>query len=259
MTGFLLPLQGPMQAYGDEGFLSLRGAGSFPSRSAVLGAIAAALGLRRGDPSLVDLHAALRVHVATLRPGTPLVDYHTVEPRDWSDPDALDRKVGKVQTYRTYHHDAEYLALVEGEPEIVAEARAALLQPVFAAYLGRRSCPPATPLLPHRAPAAASPEAVLVAAADRVLAAPSEGAGWPWGWPRGRRRPDPRNVLDVYIEGHREAVGVEAPAPVYGLRRDLLVAAPRHYVDRPVTHLRVRQEVAGDEGSNAYYFDAADG
>src|SRR5690606_38750887 len=131
MTGFLLHLYGPMQSWADTGFGQLREAGEFPSRAAVLGLVAAAMGLPRADERLLDLHEALRVHAATVRPGRILRDFHTVETRE-----------GKPRTLtsRDYHHDAHFVALVEGKEGTLAEAEAALRRPHYGTFLGRRSC-----------------------------------------------------------------------------------------------------------------------
>lgn len=248
-----------MQSFGDEGFLGLRDAGPAPSRSAVLGALAAACGYTRDDRRLLDLHRALRVHVAVLAPGLPMVDYHTVEAMPGAN---------KTQTYRTYHHDASFLALVEtaeGEPgaeSLLSEAREALAHPQFVAYLGRRSCPPAVPFLPLGVPDAGSVVQMLIASspvwpAERV-------SGWP-RWRRPLRRP---TRLALHLEGHLTTVpaGITADSPRHGYRRDRLVALPRHYTARPVTLLRVRlPEPPGEKAeseakpdlSNDAFFDAA--
>ena len=142
MNGFLLHLKGPMQSYGDEGYLTHRDAGRFPSRSAVLGIIAAAQGLRRDDERLLELHRALRVHVAVLRPGVLAADYHTVQPTyprpgdegypDYSAPEqSVQPQPSTVQTQRIYHHDAHFLSLVEGAQGEVERASEALRHPVF--------------------------------------------------------------------------------------------------------------------------------
>ena len=226
MSGFLLHLKGPMQSYGDTGFGPLREAGAFPSRSAVLGIVAAAQGLRRNDEKLLRLHRALRIHVLTLKPGQVHVDYHTVEPNGPGQ--------GTVQTYRGYHHDAHFLACVEGHPDVVEQVQEALQQPIFTPYLGRRSCPPSRPLLPlpksHEQPVHA-----LLAEADACRRATA-------------------NRLDLYLEGHDKPEGLHVIA--HGYRRDLLQALPRHYVNRPYTHARTAAPEPAKPLTNEDFFDA---
>ncbi len=229
MSGFLLHLKGPMQSYGDTGFGPLREAGAFPSRSAVLGMLAAAQGLYRNDEMLLRLHRALRVHVLTLKPGQVRVDYHTVEPNGPGQ--------GTVQTYRGYHHDAHFITCVEGDSDVVEKAQEALRNPAFTVYLGRRSCPPSRPLLPlpmsHEQPVRAL---LAEAGANREV--------------RRRRKP----LFDLYLEGHHEPNGLHVVA--HGYRRDLLQALPRHYVNRPYTHARSTTPEPAKPSINEDFFDA---
>ena len=154
MDGFLLHLQGPMMSFADKGFGQLREEGEFPSRSAVIGIVAAALGLERGSERLLELHRSLRVHVASLSRGSLLVDYHTVLASGYGeyDPAGIRREGGggnPTLTWRSYHTDAHFMAYLQSDnTELMRECREALAAPVFTAFIGRRSCPPATPILP---------------------------------------------------------------------------------------------------------------
>lgn len=211
MSGLLLPLDGPMQSWADTGFGQLREAGPFPSRAAVLGIVAAAMGVPRGDDRLVDLHDTFRVHVAVARPGRVLRDFHTVE---------TDPTKNKTLTWRDYHHDARFAALVASDDAAaVAEAAEALRRPVYPAFLGRRSCPPARPLLPD--PDHAPTLAGLAAFADTL-----------------RRTRAPAPVV-LYLDGHHAAPpeGFAGATVTHGTRRDHLVGAHRAYVNRPFTRL----------------------
>ena len=222
MTGFLLPLDGPMQSWADTGFGQLREAGPFPSRAAVLGIVAAALGVERGDARLVWLHDTFRVHIAQARAGRVLRDFHTVE---------TNPKKQKTLTWRDYHHDARFAALVEADDSAaVSGAIAALRRPVYTAFLGRRSCPPAHPLLPVPLDAAA-PErlAALAAFADDIRHDALAERTF-------RHVPAP---VALFLDGHH----AEAPSPFegasvsHGTRRDRLAGAHRSYVSRPFTRL----------------------
>lgn len=222
-----------MQSWADTGFGQLREAGAFPSRAAVIGLIAAAQGIPRGDARLVELHEALRIHVATKRAGRVLRDFHTVETR-----------VGKARTLTTrgYRHDAHFVALVTGEPGAVAEAEAALERPHFVAFLGRRACPPMLPLTPVAI--GGDPFEALVAAARasaETLPEPlADEAPRPvrrWG------RSD--QAVTVWLDGHF-APSVKAgsePVPeafagarlTHGTRRARLVGPRRAYAASPFT------------------------
>lgn len=239
MTAFLLHLYGPMQAWGDTGFGQLREAGEFPSRAAVLGIVAAAEGVPRGDARLLELHAALRVDVGTVRPGDVRRDFHTVETRKGGN---------RTLTARDYHHDAHFVALVTGEPEAVEHAAAALRRPVFGTFLGRRSCPPALPLRPVAV--VGDPHAALVAAVRETA------ERFPLGDPTWRRRPR-RGALTVWLDGHVPEPKLPdalrpAASVTHGTRRARLVGPRRAYAAASFTRVRLAAPVS----SNETHFDA---
>jgi CRISPR system Cascade subunit CasD len=237
-----------MQSWADTGFGQLREAGLFPSRAAVLGIVAAARGLPRADPRLVELHEAFRVHVAQARLGQVFKDYHTVE----TEPGRP-----KTLTWRDYHHDAHFIAFLEShDANVVRAAVNALQNPIYTAYLGRRSCPPATPFLPIPIPDDKNGFEALVAettvSRDQL---PITGERR-WGNPR------TASPLDVYLDGHLSAGALPAPMqglPVtYGTRRDRLVTPWRAYVNRPFTRVQVPPPQVGDHSDpQQAYFDAA--
>jgi CRISPR system Cascade subunit CasD len=154
-------------AMGDLAGHERRGSLTWPGRSAVLGLLAAALGIRRdGDFSALD---ALSLAVAMFEDGAPFRDYHTVETVPSaavksanSRPEAL-RLAGKLKTnttitLRDYRAGALYGAAVwGGDLEALEQA---LRTPVFTLYLGRKSCPLSCPPAP-KIELADSPEAAL--------------------------------------------------------------------------------------------------
>jgi len=243
MPGFLLHLYGPMQSWADTGFGQLREAGEFPGRAAVLGLVAAAEGIPRADDRLLGLHTALRVHAATVRSGRVLRDFHTVETR-----------AGKPRTLtsRDYHHDAHFVVLVEGGADAVAAAERALQRPVYATFLGRRSCPPALPLLPE--PAGEDPFAALCAAARATARAfPRDDASWRRG------RVDDR--LTVWLDGYFDPARLPgalagAASPTYGTRRTNLIGPRRAYAAAPFTRLHLPVSDSSSNNEHQAYFDA---
>lgn len=166
MTSYLVfQLYGPMAAWGDVAVGESRVTSTLPSRSALLGLLAAALGLKRTDESsLSKLSTSVRFGVLTLSSGNFLRDYHTVQVPPAT---ALKRRpsrtrrdelsvpkdqLGTILSARDYRTDASYRVAVErmaaGEFDLEA-LRNALLKPVFPLYLGRKACPPSLPLNPR--------------------------------------------------------------------------------------------------------------
>ncbi|WAL65966.1 type I-E CRISPR-associated protein Cas5/CasD [Amycolatopsis cynarae] len=137
MTVLLLRLAGPLQSWGTSSRFVRRNTDRAPSKSGVIGLLAAAKGLRRTDP-LEDL-AHLRVGVRLDQPGRVERDFQTARTRDGSTSMPL--------SYRFYLADAVFLAAVEGDRALLEGLAEALRRPVYPLYLGRRSCPPAGPLL----------------------------------------------------------------------------------------------------------------
>ncbi|QCI66841.1 type I-E CRISPR-associated protein Cas5/CasD [Phreatobacter stygius] len=155
-------LAGPMAAFGDIAVGERRGIWDAPSKSAILGLVAGALGLKRDDTAAhlaleTGLGFAVRVDVA----GRPLRDYHTAQA-----PSA--RRNGQWRTRQEELADGDELNTVLSERIYRLEAAAtvalwnkgsetpsldalaeALKQPRFTPYIGRKACPLGRPPRPH--------------------------------------------------------------------------------------------------------------
>ncbi|MEV5433089.1 type I-E CRISPR-associated protein Cas5/CasD [Streptomyces sp. NPDC052701] len=136
MTVLLLRLAGPLQSWGSAARFARRTTENAPTKSGVLGLLAAADGRPR-TADLSDL-AALRFGVRIDQPGLRLRDFHTAHHAD----------SGKAMplSERFYLADAVFVAGVEGEQALLQRLHQGLLAPHFLPYLGRRSCPPSRPL-----------------------------------------------------------------------------------------------------------------
>lgn len=139
MATLLLRLAAPLQSWGADSKFETRKTNREPTKSGVLGLVAAALGLRRDDEEGLARLARLRFGVRVDREGDLLVDFHmarhpTVKANAWV-------------TYRHYLCDAVFLAGLESDDRAwLGELEAALRRPVYPPFLGRRSCPPTQPL-----------------------------------------------------------------------------------------------------------------
>ncbi|WP_411081747.1 type I-E CRISPR-associated protein Cas5/CasD [Streptomyces sp. cmx-18-6] len=136
MSVLLLRLAGPLQSWGSAARFTRRTTESAPTKSGVIGLLAAAQGRRR-DADLSDL-AALEFGVRIDQPGTRLRDFHTAHHSDTLKAMPLSE--------RFYLADAVFVAGVSGDAGLVQRLYEALLEPVFLPYLGRRSCPPSRPV-----------------------------------------------------------------------------------------------------------------
>lgn len=152
--GLLLHLAGPLQSWGEKSRFNERDTARFPTRSGIIGMIAAASGRRRDEP--IDDLRRLRIAVRTDREGTMLRDFHTVGggPNMLTVMTAEGKRrpgdTGTLVSHRYYLQDAAFTVAITAADQdgaLLAECEAALMEPTWPPYLGRRSCPPAGPVL----------------------------------------------------------------------------------------------------------------
>lgn len=163
MSCFLrLHVEGTHQSWAGGGVGLVKDTAAFPSRSGVVGLVAAALGLSRTDTRVDALHRACRVSSRVLRKGTVRVEYQNI--RDWhvsvvtapkKNPGVRGlAEVGDIgnprQVWRSYIVDAAFQVVLEvgdRSPFSADEVLQALRTPAFPLYLGRRSCRLSYPLV----------------------------------------------------------------------------------------------------------------
>jgi len=167
-------IDAPLQSWGASSRFQRRETESWPTKSALVGVLAAALGIDKHAPDETEKLAPLTALTFTVLrwpkkyPSLRLTDYHTIGggwPKDrnehsWASMNvpvkATRTKTGgpifiegpAVQTTRTYLTDARFIALFQGERTLLETAAAALLDPVWGVWFGRKNCIPAEPLSP---------------------------------------------------------------------------------------------------------------
>ena len=139
MATLLLRLAGPLQSWGVDSKFEIRNTLDFPTKSGVIGLLAAALGYSREEP--LDKLNTLNFGVRIDKAGQLLTDYHTAASRK-------DKKKTSYVTTRIYLADAVFLVGLESSDiAFLEELQSALYNPAFPLYLGRRSCVPEMPLV----------------------------------------------------------------------------------------------------------------
>lgn len=123
----------PLQSYGNEANFNRRTSGDYPSKSAVIGMIAAALGYSREDEQIQELNK-LQFAVRIDQPGKILTDFQTVE---------LESNKPPKLTYREYLQDAVFVVAIGGKIADINHIKYALKHPRYALFLGRRANSPA--------------------------------------------------------------------------------------------------------------------
>lgn len=152
----ILKLEGPLQAWGGHTFEDRRPSELFPTRSGLLGLLAACLGIDRTDAERQQA-LATSVLFAVRVDSTPIkmVDYHTV--KNARKEHRGMKQNATIQTWREYLQDAKStvcfsVAIWSTENAVVSlnELESAVSMPVYTPFLGRRSCPITRPLFEGR-------------------------------------------------------------------------------------------------------------
>ena len=164
-------LAAPMASFGGFAGHERRGSGTFPLRSAMLGLLGAALGVRREDAAGQKALRTYRVAIQPFQLSTPLRDFQVAETvpttrakRPNTRLQAL-REAGAgtstVLTSRDYRCDTLIGVAIWGEGQwSLSEISQHLRRPKFVLYLGRKCCPLSSPLAPRVLPSSGPEEAL---------------------------------------------------------------------------------------------------
>jgi CRISPR system Cascade subunit CasD len=206
MRYLLFQVYAPLVSWGEIAVGGERRSHRYPPRSAIIGLMAAALGLRREDEDgQMKLSNSVGIAIKLYSGGTALKDYHTTQvPK--SDKKSIyhsrsmelsagDDKIGTILSNREYRCDSLSVIAVylrRNGPEFALEKiMGALKKPHFHLYLGRKSCVPALPLAPEIIEAISLKEAF--ASADPIF--PSSISNSAPEWRRKLHEAFPNKVL----------------------------------------------------------------
>lgn len=159
-------LYGMMASWGDIAVGEFRSSWDHPTRSAVIGLLCAALGIRRDEEERLGAVAnGYRFSFRVNKDGTPIRDYHTIQvPASGT---GRNRKIfhtrkeelsvsgdqiSTILSSRDYLCDSGYTVFVSPLPDAphsLMDLQQHLRNPVFTLYLGRKSCPLSIPLNPQ--------------------------------------------------------------------------------------------------------------
>ncbi len=166
-------LYGPMASWGQAAVGGDRPTGLQPTRSAIVGLLASALGIKRDSAALLQaLQASISIAVKQCVPSSLLRDYHTTqvpvgsleklshcrtrknEIDEVAHQERYNSKSSRpnaILSSRDYRCDGLWViavSLTEATEYSLLELSNALLKPKFVLYLGRKSCPLSVPLRP---------------------------------------------------------------------------------------------------------------
>lgn len=201
MTFLVFQLQAALASWGDVAVGEYRGSRDLPGTSALIGLLGAALGVRRDDEAAhAELRDGYRFAVGVVTPGQLLRDYHTAQVpgrsalkgrphRTRRDELNLPRHdLNTILSTRDYRQNASWAVAVQalpGAPHRLEALAAALRQPLFVLYLGRKCCPPAAPLAPQISTADTALAAISTYLAAADPPAKLRSLAWGDGMPAG--------------------------------------------------------------------------
>jgi len=163
MDYLLFRLYGPMASWGEIAVGETRHTASYPGKSAIIGLLSAALGIKRNDTNKQrQMQQGYALAVEVYSQGTLLRDYHTAQVPDSvgnfnyrtrRDELVLGKaRLGTILSSREYRSDALSLVAVRplsDAPYNLQTIKEHLEEPRFHLYLGRKSCPLAAPMNPQ--------------------------------------------------------------------------------------------------------------
>lgn len=168
MDYLVMRLYAPISSWGTLAVGEDRPTVNYPTRSAVLGLLGAALGIKRSEAQkLRDLASSIGIASKTYSEGTILRDYHTIQTptagkgvKFFTRKQELQRdKVETILSSRDYREDGLWVVAIWIKSDIdssdfeykvdLAQLQQALKYPKFTLYLGRKSCPLSLPLAPQ--------------------------------------------------------------------------------------------------------------
>lgn len=224
MGTLLLKLSGPLQSWGSESRFTERKTRHEPTKSGVIGLLAAALGRRRTE-DISDL-ALLAFGVRIDQPGHLERDYQTAHTRKYDKSSGrwvFDKTMPLSNRY--YLSDAVFVAGFEGDDNLLGACAHALDHPLFPLYLGRRSCP-------------ASNRILLAYERDKHLMQ----ALREWPWEATLRQQTRLQESEVGLEVLRDQLPDDSGSEIHEVLRDIPLSFSQEYREyswRTVIHDRV--------------------
>lgn len=174
MQFLLFQIYAPLVSWGEIAVGGERQSSRHPSKSAIIGLVSAALGIKREEEERLNtLAESLGIAVQLYSGGSVLKDFHTAQvPKKEnkmvhhtrrSELLAPQDKIGTILSRREYRCDALsvvaiYLKKTHSEYSLQV-IESALREPHFHLYFGRKSCVPALPLEPKQIDAASLKDA----------------------------------------------------------------------------------------------------
>lgn len=147
----VLHLDGVFQSWGNGGTEKLKVTSPFPTKSAVVGLIACALGYSREDKDkITDLSKSLKMAARMDRNGRKTVDFQIVSGGHYAVESQLKggSKLASVSKLidKEYLSDSAFTVVLEGDIDLLERCEQAIRNPKWTYSLGRYNCIPSVPI-----------------------------------------------------------------------------------------------------------------
>lgn len=163
MNYLKLTLSGVTQYFSDTDSIALKttyNTSLYPTKRAIVGMIASALGYVRKDPRSTELYDNLDVKYSVIEEPIVLNEFQTIRPlksqqnymNKYYTRNKFQTMDGSYKTDGIIKHvqllqDAEYKVYIGGSDKLLEEIYNALQNPTYALFIGKRSCVPNKPIV----------------------------------------------------------------------------------------------------------------
>jgi CRISPR system Cascade subunit CasD len=149
----ILRLAGYSQAWGQPSRRDNRYTFDFPTKSGIVGMLGSALGVARDDEVRIAKLNSLHLSVFRLKGGVLHSDFQTTGGGCKNDKRRCilntkgESRGNPNVSHRQYLIGADFIAVLEGQAELIEQCKQALLCPKHVLFLGRKNCLPTEPIL----------------------------------------------------------------------------------------------------------------
>lgn len=163
MNYLKLQLSGVLQYFSDSDSIALRtnyNTSLYPTKKAIIGMLASALGYERNDPRSKELYNNLEVKYKVIEEPIVLNEFQTIKPLKCQQ--NYMNKFNKRNKFQTINgafqdrqltkniqflQDAEYEVFLGGSDKLLKSIYDAIRNPAYALFIGKRSCVPNKPIV----------------------------------------------------------------------------------------------------------------
>lgn len=144
----ILRLEGALQSWGEDSKWDSRDSSPMPTKSGIVGLLGCAMGEERDSEALIELAQSINMAVRADRSGVKFVDFQTVTGSPLMAASGKPKTTGNtIISPHAFLQDACFTVFIETTDAWRERVVAALKNPKWCMYLGRKNCVPSRPVL----------------------------------------------------------------------------------------------------------------